>query len=271
MKSSKINVPWWRYAPISQRTNVIREPRVWRDFWKKKHYPLKAKTIKIIGRLEKKGDVSSYGSWLLTNGYKDLLEMRGKLFKLPREAERQIATVFDRLDDMLREMSVLVGKKFLPVEPVEKYRHWLTSFEKDIGFVVPGVSEKTKINPALLSSFSNKGVKNLLTALRRLSTGRSQEPRVMLGFLISEENISNNQRPNWNQVANLLAIVIPEDNQLCSAYNVSRAVALFKKRNGTAAETLKAIMKGQYVSDVKTTLKLLNEEKERRMKTCRSS
>jgi len=275
VKSSKINVPWWRYVRISQRTDVIRDPRAWREFWKKKHYPLKAKTIKVIGRLEKKGVVSSYGSWLLTNGCKHLLETRGKMFKLPREAERQIATVFDRLEDMLGEMSLLVGKKFLPLESVEKYGHWLNSFENDLGFAVPRVSEKAVINYALRStSFSNKGVKKLLSAYRRLSTGRSEEPRVILGFLISEENKKTRQKPDWQQVAQLMAIVFPKDQQWCTAYTLSRAVDLYKKRNGEAAKILEVLFQGLYKNYQKENLemyKMLLEEKARRMKARRSS
>ena len=146
---NKSHGQWWRIPllPIRKRwrrkagLNRIIDPADWRELWKGKQYRTPPKLKPILNRLQKEaaGVDWTYIEWLLRPDY-----LKGSHAypnsRLPQESLRKLVCLFNDLDAILLRMGKIVDRGHLPGRPVESFRQWLLSFEKNVEPACPSIS-----------------------------------------------------------------------------------------------------------------------------------
>lgn len=117
-------------------------------------------------------------------------------------------------------MREMVDRRCLLGRPVENFRQWLLSFEKDIEPACPRISGYPKI------------MRKLREKKPKLFRDRPQNERVFDAFLISEELRHILRRRYWPIVADLMQVRFPDDKAWCTPTQLSRAVGLLRQRAG---------------------------------------
>ena len=205
---------WWRIRLLSGLKRIM-DPADWWERWKGKQYRTPPKLKPILKQLQKDGVDAVYIEWLLRPEY-----LKGRPghpdSRLPENSQREIVALFDDLDAMLRRMRETVDRGHLPGRPVESFRQWLRSFEKDVEPACPQIGGFPKVQ----REFRKKNLK--------FFRGRPREERVYAAFLISEELRKIYPQRYWPIVSKLLIASFPADKVWCTPDHLSRAVALLK-------------------------------------------
>lgn len=220
METSKRPDGWWRIRLLADlKGKRILDPVVWRERWKGKLYRTRPKVKGILNELQKAGVDSTYIEWLLRPEY-----LKGRPghpdSRLPEKAQQEIIALFDELDALLKKMREMVDQQRLPGRPVEIFRQWFRSFEKDVEPACPPIGGYPKISRELRNKHSE------------WFKGRPQDERVFDAFLISEELREVLPRRYWPIVANLMRVRFPADKEWSTPSQLSRAVGQLKKRAG---------------------------------------
>lgn len=211
---------WWRILLLpDEKGRKILDPKAWQERWRGKQYGTPANSKGILNQLQGDGVDSKYIEWLLRP--EDLKGTHGHPpSRLPEKAQQEIITLLDELDALLKKMRQMVDKGFLPGRPVESFRTWLLSFEKDIEPACPQIG----ISPRVLKEFRKKNTK--------FFHGRPPDERVLITFLIADELRNFYPRRYWPIVVDLLSVRFPGDRLYCTPEKLSRAVGRLKKRAG---------------------------------------
>jgi hypothetical protein len=225
---------WWRMPLLPVRKNSrqaglkrIMDPADWRERWKGKQYRTPPKLKPILNRLQKDGIDPTYIEWLLRPEY--LKASHGHpASRLPQESQQEIIALFYELDALLQRMREIVERGQLPARPVESFRRWLLSFEKDVEPACPQIGGTQRVLRGFKQSFPK--------------LGRPPDERVLNAFLISEELRPVRPRRYWPIVARLMEARFPGEKAWCTGYTLSRDVGRLRGRIGErdAQGTVKA-------------------------------
>jgi hypothetical protein len=229
MKSSQNRSPakhngWWRIVLLPGQKRIM-DPADWRERWEGKQHRTLPKLKTILKQLQKNGVDSAYIEWLLRPKY-----LKGRYghpdSRLPESSQREIVALFDDLDAMLRRMRETTDRGHLPGRPVESFRQWLISFEKDVEPACPQIG----ITPRVLREFRKNNPK--------FFHGRPSEERVLNAFLISEELRHVSPQRYWPIVADLMQVRFPDEKVWCTPDHLSRAVDRLRQRVGKRAHAI---------------------------------
>lgn len=218
MKTKRTRWPWWRVRLLPDlKGRRILDATEWQGRWRGKPYTTPVEIKRILKQLT--GVNSMYIEWVLLPEY-----LKGRpghpASRLLERAQQEIVSLFDELDTQLKKMREMYDKRWLPGRPVESFRQWLLSFEKDVEPACPRIG----VYPKIMKKFKERNPE--------LFRGRPQDDRVLFAFLISEELRQVRPARYWPIVADLIQVRFPGDKTWCTPAHLSRAVGRLRKRGG---------------------------------------